>query len=381
MHVDPRDSSASLPRMLVVGNFAQRRRPEPLAERVPHEVNRKTLGPWLRSLGAWLEMGVPNVLDPHGSSTFSIQLGPRAIAKLTPDAIVAAIPVFAGMQERQLALRGLRNLVACINPFRKLMNAALVQPNLREQLVADIEASRAETSEPPSVVRELLDIAKMGPDDENYNRAVLGIRHMFGERLAKGATTIDTSHVAAEADRIAALLGSQVAHVLQHPSFRALECAWYGLEMVLRYESHARVYAVTCTDDEFRDYAAALSTWLHPVRHEKTPYAAVLLAFDLDLNQWLHEHLLEQLAAMATEASIPILVGISAMRIPISPQPFLVPLTSRAPVRPSYGEEDDHWHVRSFPFDEPPGGPAAACWVSGIPVLGQELGIVFVQAK
>jgi type VI secretion system protein ImpB len=364
----------ALPRILVVGDFAPSPIRQLLTERIPSEVRQDNFDAWLKELGVKLEVEVPNVMEPQESSSLTLLLRLNSIARLTPDAIVSTVPILAKMRERIIFLRGLKNMVSCIPSFRKFINHCLVQPNLRQQLVEELAAPVPRVFEPPSIVRELLDIARLRPEDEGYDMVALTIRHLLRERLAKGATTIDAVAVMAEADRVTALLAGQVAQVFQNPMFRALERTWRGLAMFMRYDSLARIHAVQCSEDELREHSIMLWTWLEKARQEKSPYAAVLVALDLDELDFDHKNLADQLAAIGAEVSTPIFVGMVPGREPMMRTSFFKPISTYMPVRPRYGEEDGEVLVRGFRFYEPEGGPPRAYWPAAISVLAQEFG-------
>ena len=359
-------------RILVAGDFAQRAGAAPLAERVPREVDGKTLPAWLWSQRVKLDLVVQNALYPEPPRSFAITLTPKDGTRLTPDAIVRAIPLLAGIDDQLRALRGVRNYMACIPTFRRQMRAALEQPSLRSQLAADLEASRSDAPEPHAVIRDILAHTATNPGDEGYLPGVDGVRHLLGERLRAGATTIDIGDVAAEIERIEALLRAQVTLLFVEPPFLALERAWHGLDRLVRHVP-ARVDAVACSEDELRaDVAAgapALQAWLDRAACEEAPFTAVLLAFDLD--RTADATLLHRLAGLAQGALTPILVGTTRPLGMLLGAPLLVPLTSSTPVRPRYGYDDGDVVVRGFLFEEPPGGPPAAHWASGALVLAR----------
>lgn len=369
---DGAPSRQALPRILVVGDFAPHPIRQILTERVPSEVRRDNLDPWLKSLGVKFEIEVSNVFEPQVSSSLTLLLRPNSMARLTPDAIVSTVPVLAKFRERLNGLRGLKNVVSCVPAFRKFINHCLVHPNLRRQLVEELAAPVPQVYEPPSIVRELLDIALLKPEDEGYDLVASTIRHILSERVSKGATTILPLDVTTEADRIAGLLAAQVAQIYQNPMFQALERTWRGFAMFMHYDASAQIHAIQCSEEELREHTIMLWTWLEKARLDKSPYAAVVVAFDLDKMDFDQRNLTEQLAAIGAELSARIFMGMPAEREAILQTPFFQPVTTYVSVRARYGEEDGELHVRSFPFHEPEGGPPGAYWPAAISILAQE---------
>jgi type VI secretion system ImpB/VipA family protein len=365
-----RDARESLPRILVVGDFAQRAGEGGLAGRAPHRVD-VVLPAWLRSHRISLDCDVPNVLHDGWPPSFAIQLAPRDIAALTPDSIVAALPLFAGYLELRHALKGLRACIGCELPFNRRIKAAFAEPELRAQLALDLEGCRTGAPEPHPLVAELIALTDAEPGEVSYRFALLGIRHMASEHLRTGAKLIDVPIVEAEAERVAAALAAQVAVLLKQPVFMAIERVWRGLDMLVQQGPHARIDAVACTEDELegdlRTGDPALLGWIREAERERAPYTAVLFAFDLERPG--QGTVLNRLAWFAQHARIPFLVGASSGLGMLFGAPLLVPLTSSVPVRPPYGHGDGAVSVRAFPFEEPPGGPPRARWASGAHVL------------
>lgn len=358
----------SVPRIFIIGPFGQSRGTEPLGERIPKPIDLATLPEWFRSLDVRLEMGVPNVINPNVTSAFRFVLQPKDMTSLTPEGLVSSIPALAAIKERMLGLRGIRNILGSVHEFRMLMNALLVQPDLRSRLMAEFELP---TIEPDSVLQRLLDAAAMDRDDEQRPRLVLAIRHILDERFEKRAMVIEPTHVMAEAERLAALLAAQVSVILQEPAFVAIERAWWGLEAVMRQLQPARFEILACTVEELNEYTPDLFENLHQAKKNGDPYAAAFASFDVDIQNPIHCGALGNLAWYAINPHIPMIAGVSDPNTVY--RPLLVPILTAMPVRAAYGDEEGQISTRTFPFREPAGGPPTARWITGAVLLAREL--------
>lgn len=201
----------------------------------------------------------------------------------------------------------------------------------------------------------------------------LGGRHMIEGRLRAGAVSIGTDDAVAEVERTAALLSSQMALLFQQPAFAAIEKAWHPLDTLVRLGLAARVDAVSCTADELRGdiykSVPALGAWIDEAVREGLPYVAVLLALDLD---GLPGHpIVNRLSFLAHERLTPVLTGMSDSFALLLSAPLNVPLTQPTRVRPPYGTGDGDLHARTFPFEEPAGGPPTARWATGMWALAR----------
>src|SRR5690606_7987387 len=124
-----------------------------------------------------------------------------------------------------------------------------------EELVAE---SATTTTTEGSLLEQLLEEAKVTPDQETYSIARQGVEAFSSEVLTSSDKyrKIDKAAVDAMIAEIDQRLSAQVNEILHHPGFQKLETSWRSLKYLVdnvNFRENVRVEVMNCSKQDLLD--------------------------------------------------------------------------------------------------------------------------------
>lgn len=177
-----------------------------------------------------------------------------------------------------------------------------------------------------SLLEEMLDDAKVRPEDEAYGTTALGLKQLLKEMLTpdnKGAR-VDKKAVDRMIAEIDEQLSKQVNEVLHHPDVQKLESSWRGLKYMVDnvdFRENIKVELMNCSKDDlaadFEDTPEIPKSGLYQKAYAReygvfggSPVGMIVANYDFDQNQGDVE-LLRNCAAVASMAHAPFVTNAS----------------------------------------------------------------------
>lgn len=177
-----------------------------------------------------------------------------------------------------------------------------------------------------SLLEQMLDDAKVRPEDEAYGTTALGLKQLLKEMLApdnKGAR-VDKKAVDRMIAEIDEQLSKQVNEVLHHPDVQKLESSWRGLKYMVDnvdFRENIKVEFMNCSKDDlaadFEDTPEIPKSGLYQKAYAReygvfggSPVGMIVANYDFDQNQGDVE-LLRNCAAVASMAHAPFVTNAS----------------------------------------------------------------------
>lgn len=177
-----------------------------------------------------------------------------------------------------------------------------------------------------SLLEEMLDDAKVRPEDEAYGTTALGLKQLLKEMLTpdnKGAR-VDKKAVDRMIAEIDEQLSKQVNEVLHHPDVQKLESSWRGLKYMVDnvdFRENIKVEFMNCSKDDlaadFEDTPEIPKSGLYQKAYAReygvfggSPVGMIVANYDFDQNQGDVE-LLRNCAAVASMAHAPFVTNAS----------------------------------------------------------------------
>ena len=177
-----------------------------------------------------------------------------------------------------------------------------------------------------SLLEEMLDDAKVRPEDEAYGTTALGLKQLLKEMLTpdnKGAR-VDKKAVDRMIAEIDEQLSKQVNEVLHHPEVQKLESSWRGLKYMVDnvdFRENIKVELMNCSKDDlaadFEDTPEIPKSGLYQKAYAReygvfggSPVGMIVANYDFDQNQGDVE-LLRNCAAVASMAHAPFVTNAS----------------------------------------------------------------------
>lgn len=126
-------------KVLVVGDFNQRKDTRPVEDREPITLDADTFGEVMKSQNLELSLTVPNKLDASNpDSNLAVNLKFSSLHDFTPDNIVAAVPELAKLLELRGALKALKGPLGNVPDFRNKLQTIIQDPANRAKLLAEL---------------------------------------------------------------------------------------------------------------------------------------------------------------------------------------------------------------------------------------------------
>ncbi len=185
-------------------------------------------------------------------------------------------------------------------------------------------ASQATQEEEGSLLEQMLNEAKLKPDDEGYDVARQGIEAFVTEMLAPSrmGEKIDRNVVDAMIATIDERLSKQINAILHHPDVQSLEAAWRGLKYLVDstdFRENIRIEVLNCSKKElledFEDTPEIQKSGLYRLVYSQeygtfggSPYGAVVASYDFGPGPQDME-LLQKCAAVSAMAHAPLLAN------------------------------------------------------------------------
>lgn len=177
-----------------------------------------------------------------------------------------------------------------------------------------------------SLLEQMLDDAKVRPEDEAYGTTALGLKQLLKEMLTpdnKGAR-VDKKAVDRMIAEIDEQLSKQVNEVLHHPEVQKLESSWRGLKYMVDnvdFRENIKVEFMNCSKDDlaadFEDTPEIPKSGLYQKVYAReygvfggSPVGMIVANYDFDQNQGDVE-LLRNCAAVASMAHAPFVTNAS----------------------------------------------------------------------
>jgi len=177
-----------------------------------------------------------------------------------------------------------------------------------------------------SLLEQMLDDAKVRPEDEAYGTTALGLKQLLKEMLTpdnKGAR-VDKKAVDRMIAEIDEQLSKQVNEVLHHPDVQKLESSWRGLKYMVDnvdFRENIKVELMNCSKDDlaadFEDTPEIPKSGLYQKAYAReygvfggSPVGMIVANYDFDQNQGDVE-LLRNCAAVASMAHAPFVTNAS----------------------------------------------------------------------
>lgn len=177
-----------------------------------------------------------------------------------------------------------------------------------------------------SLLEQMLDDAKVRPEDEAYGTTALGLKQLLKEMLTpdnKGAR-VDKKAVDRMIAEIDEQLSKQVNEVLHHPDVQKLESSWRGLKYMVDnvdFRENIKVEFMNCSKDDlaadFEDTPEIPKSGLYQKAYAReygvfggSPVGMIVANYDFDQNQGDVE-LLRNCAAVASMAHAPFVTNAS----------------------------------------------------------------------
>ena len=177
-----------------------------------------------------------------------------------------------------------------------------------------------------SLLEQMLDDAKVRPEDEAYGTTALGLKQLLKEMLTpdnKGAR-VDKKAVDRMIAEIDEQLSKQVNEVLHHPDVQKLESSWRGLKYMVDsvdFRENIKLEFMNCSKDDlaadFEDTPEIPKSGLYQKVYAReygvfggSPVGMIVANYDFDQNQGDVE-LLRNCAAVASMAHAPFVTNAS----------------------------------------------------------------------
>lgn len=125
-------------KMMVVGDFTQRKDDTMLEDRKPISVDKDNFDKVMQSQGLSLQLKVPNKLSDDPDAEMTADLKFETLKDFGPDAIVEMVPELAKLMQLREALKALKGPLSNVPNFRKKLQDLVNDEKARDALLQEL---------------------------------------------------------------------------------------------------------------------------------------------------------------------------------------------------------------------------------------------------
>jgi type VI secretion system protein ImpB len=125
-------------KVLVMGDFTQRKDERAVEDREPINVNKDNFNDVLAGQNLKLETVVPNVLAEEPDAQMTVSLDFKNIRDFEPDAIIEKVPELKKLMQLREALKALKGPLGNIPEFRKRIQDLVQDEGARARLLKEL---------------------------------------------------------------------------------------------------------------------------------------------------------------------------------------------------------------------------------------------------
>lgn len=125
-------------KLMVVGDFTQRKDDTMLEDRKPISVDKDNFDKVMQSQGLSLQLKVPNKLSDDPEAEMTADLKFETLKDFGPDAIVEMVPELAKLMQLREALKALKGPLSNVPNFRKKLQDLVNDEKTRDALLQEL---------------------------------------------------------------------------------------------------------------------------------------------------------------------------------------------------------------------------------------------------
>lgn len=332
----PRRVPAQRVRIALLGDFSGRahrgelRTGDALAGCRPARLDVDTLERLIASFGTRLQL-------PLGAG--QVELQPRSLDDLHPDALVDRLGVFAELSRLRQRLAQPASFAAAVAEVQQWASAA----GVADAAPAPAEAMHFARGNTLAVDARLSDFARLiGRSETAPAPAPSSIDALVRQAIAPHLVQAPSPQAPAWIALVERAMGATLRELLQHPDFQCLESAWRSLDFIARRVETDEQLEIVVYDISAEEFAADLSagdtledTGLYRLLVEQPaldahqgPLSALIGHYGFEMTP-PHAELLGRMARIAARAGAPFIAGIGRDVIDADPA-TLHPLVAQA---------------------------------------------------
>ena len=126
-------------KLLVVGDYTLRQDDTPLEERERLNIDKDNFNDVMRNQHLQLSFNVANRLSGQEDDEMLVNLVVETLKDLEPESVVRQVPELSQLLELRQALSALRNPLANIRDFRRVIETLLADETAREKLLKELK--------------------------------------------------------------------------------------------------------------------------------------------------------------------------------------------------------------------------------------------------
>jgi type VI secretion system protein ImpB len=125
-------------KIAMLGDYTLRQDDTPLEERERINIDKDNFNEVMRSLGLQLELNVPNRLSGQENDEMPVHLEVKDLNSFRPENVVEQVSELKKLRELRDALASLRNPLANIRDFRRVIETSLTDEAARQKLLKEL---------------------------------------------------------------------------------------------------------------------------------------------------------------------------------------------------------------------------------------------------
>lgn len=233
-------------RLLLVGDWSNRKKRSDLSERVPVEIDRDNFDEVLRKFGVELSF------DLQADGQDFVRLRFEGIDDFHPDGIYRQVPLFADLRETRARLMNpqtFRRTAEKLRMFEEDKAGEILKQN--ESRISSVESSQPDSGD---LLEQILSRTGAEPVQKQNSPARASDLDNLINRLVKPyLVEIDETEQGKLIEAVDEATGQLMRTILHHPQFKTLESAWraaFLLVTKIETDSNLKIYLFDASKEE-----------------------------------------------------------------------------------------------------------------------------------